>query len=46
LIAYADEQNGGIGQRFADILRQNGDSVDYFRCGRCPVSRRTTRRVP
>src|SRR6267143_6456724 len=31
LIAYADEQNGGIGQRFADILRQNGDSVDYFR---------------
>src|SRR6266705_836769 len=31
LIAYADEQNGGIGQRFADILRQNGDTVDYFR---------------
>ena len=31
LIAYADEQNGGIGQRFAEILRQNGDSVDYFR---------------
>ncbi len=31
LIAYADEQNGGIAQRFADILRQNGDTVDYFR---------------
>ena len=31
LIAYADEQNGGFGQRFAEILRQNGDSVDYFR---------------
>jgi beta-N-acetylhexosaminidase len=31
LIAYADEGNGGVGLTLADILRQNGDSVDYFR---------------
>ena len=31
LIAYADEGNGAVGQRLAEILRSNGDSVDYFR---------------
>ena len=31
LIAYADEFNGSVGQSLADILRQNGDTIDYFR---------------
>ena len=31
LIAYADEGNGSVGQQLADILRQNGDTVEYFR---------------
>jgi beta-N-acetylhexosaminidase len=31
LVAYADEGNTGIGQRLAEILRLNGDTVDYFR---------------
>jgi beta-N-acetylhexosaminidase len=31
LIAYADEGNGGVGLTLADLLRQNGDTVDYFR---------------
>ena len=31
LIAYADEFNGSVGLSLADILRQNGDTVDYFR---------------
>ena len=31
LIAYADEQNGSVGQRIVDALRQGGDTVDFFR---------------
>ena len=31
LIAYSDEGNGGVGTRMAEILRLNGDTVDYFR---------------
>jgi len=31
LIAYADENNGGVGQTVAQLLRQGGDTVDYFR---------------
>jgi beta-N-acetylhexosaminidase len=31
LIAYADEFNGGGGQYLSDLLRQGGDTVDYFR---------------
>ena len=31
LIAYADESNGSVGFGMADIMRQNGDTVDYFR---------------
>jgi beta-N-acetylhexosaminidase len=31
LIAYADEGNGGVGLTLADLLRQSGDTVDYFR---------------
>src|SRR5207248_4123830 len=31
LIAYADENNGGVGQTMAQLLRQGGDSVEYFR---------------
>ena len=31
LIAYADEGNGSVGQQLAEILRANGDTVDYFR---------------
>jgi beta-N-acetylhexosaminidase len=31
LIAYADEFNGSVGLQLAEILRQNGDTVDYFR---------------
>jgi len=31
LIAYADEGNGSVGLRLADLLRQHGDTVDYFR---------------
>src|SRR6266566_3579213 len=31
LIAYADENNGGVGQAMAQLLRQGGDSVEYFR---------------
>ena len=31
LIAYSDEGNGGVGTRMTDILRLNGDTVDYFR---------------
>src|SRR5574341_214910 len=31
LVAYADEQNGGVGQRMAEVLRAGGDTIDYFR---------------
>lgn len=31
LIAYADEFNGSVGQHLSEVLRQNGDTVDYFR---------------
>ena len=31
LIAYADEANGGVGQYLTDLLRQGGDTVEYFR---------------
>ena len=31
LIAYADENNGAAGQYMAELLRQGGDTVDYFR---------------
>jgi beta-N-acetylhexosaminidase len=31
LIAYADEFNSGVGQYLADVLRQGGDTVEYFR---------------
>lgn len=31
LIAYADEMNGSVGLRIAELLRQGGDSVEYFR---------------
>lgn len=31
LIAYADEFNGSVGQSLAEILRQHGDTIDYFR---------------
>ena len=31
LIAYADEGNGSVGQQLAEILRVNGDTIDYFR---------------
>src|SRR6266516_3783223 len=31
LIAYADENNGGVGQTMAQLLRQGGDTVEYFR---------------
>ncbi len=31
LIAYADEANGTVGQFLTDLLRQGGDTVDYFR---------------
>ncbi len=31
LIAYADEGNGSVGQLLAEILRQHGDTVEYFR---------------
>src|SRR4029077_13392124 len=31
LIAYADENNGGVGQTIAQLLRQGGDTVEYFR---------------
>ncbi len=31
LIAYADEANGGVGQYLSDLLRQGGDTVEYFR---------------
>jgi beta-N-acetylhexosaminidase len=31
LIAYSDEGNGGVGTRMGEILRLNGDTVDYFR---------------
>ena len=31
LIAYADEGNGSVGLTLGDLLRQNGDTVDYFR---------------
>ena len=31
LIAYADEANSSVGQYLADLLRQGGDTVDYFR---------------
>jgi beta-N-acetylhexosaminidase len=31
LIAYADELNSTVGQRIAEILRQSGDTVSYFR---------------
>src|SRR5205814_10093269 len=31
LIAYADENNGAVGQHMTELLRQAGDTVDYFR---------------
>ena len=31
LIAYADEANGTVGQFLTDLLRQGGDTVEYFR---------------
>ena len=31
LIAYADEANATVGQYLAELLRQGGDTVDYFR---------------
>jgi beta-N-acetylhexosaminidase len=31
LIAYADEANGAVGQYLAELLRQGGDTVEYFR---------------
>jgi beta-N-acetylhexosaminidase len=31
LIAYADEANGAVGQHLAELLRQGGDTVEYFR---------------
>jgi len=31
LIAYADEANGSVGLFLTDLLRQGGDTVDYFR---------------
>jgi beta-N-acetylhexosaminidase len=31
LVAYADEASSGTGLYLADLLRQNGDTVDYFR---------------
>jgi beta-N-acetylhexosaminidase len=31
LIAYADELNGAAGQVLADLLRQGGDTIEYFR---------------
>jgi beta-N-acetylhexosaminidase len=31
VIAYADELNGGAGQYLSDVLRQGGDTVEYFR---------------
>jgi beta-N-acetylhexosaminidase len=30
LIAYADEGNPGVGLNLADLLRQNGDTIEYF----------------
>jgi len=31
LIAYADEANSSVGQLLTDLLRQGGDTVEYFR---------------
>jgi beta-N-acetylhexosaminidase len=31
LVAYADEANGSVGQTLAQVLRQGGDTVEYFR---------------
>jgi len=31
LIAYADEANGSVGLFLTDLLRQGGDTVEYFR---------------
>jgi len=31
LIAYADEQNSSVGALLTDLLRQGGDTVDFFR---------------
>ncbi|HYU89486.1 MAG TPA: glycoside hydrolase family 3 N-terminal domain-containing protein [Gemmatimonadales bacterium] len=31
LIAYADEANSSVGQSLTDLLRQGGDTVDFFR---------------
>src|SRR5260370_2005174 len=31
LVTYADEANGGVGQTLAQVLRQGGDTVEYFR---------------
>ncbi len=31
LIAYADEKNASVGQYMTELLRQGGDSVEYFR---------------
>jgi len=31
LIAYADEANGTVGQFLTDLLRQGGDTIEYFR---------------
>ena len=31
VVAYADEGTSAVALRFTDLLRQNGDTVDYFR---------------
>ena len=31
LVAYGDELNGSVGQYAAELLRQGGDTVDYYR---------------
>src|SRR5256885_6985290 len=31
LIAYGDENNGTVGQYMTELMRQAGDTVDYFR---------------
>ncbi len=31
LVAYADEATGSVALHLTDLLRQNGDTVDYFR---------------
>src|SRR5213594_2591372 len=38
LIAYADEANSSVGQLLTDLLRQGGDTVEYFRLGPMSVT--------